>query len=122
MDDGAAHLLVDADHRAHRQIMATDVFGSIQPPQAELLRAPIHLVALGGGERNPFARGLAFHQGGFERDQFVAHEACNQILDHSVFLRNFEIQDASPLSVATCFDRQERSRSYAPSAGPLTAH
>ena len=68
MDDGAAHLLVDADHRAHRQIMATDVFGGIQPPQTELMRAPIHLVALGGGERNPFARGLAFLVGAQNAD------------------------------------------------------
>ena len=62
-------------------------------PQAELSRALVEVRALVVEQPEALAVGLARHHGRFEWNQFVFHEACDEVPDHPVVEFEVEIHE-----------------------------
>ncbi|KAF1060707.1 MAG: hypothetical protein GAK39_06136 [Variovorax sp.] len=95
--DGLAEFLVDAHHGRHRQVGAAEFGRRIEPPEAELARERIEPLVLLGHQHQLPALGFALEHRRLQRQQLVAHEARDQVLEHAVLVVEFEVH-ASPLT------------------------
>nr|WP_063779967.1 hypothetical protein [Bradyrhizobium pachyrhizi] len=79
----AAEFFVHRSHRARRQVVATEILGRIEAPEAELLRDVAQPLALFRRELGVIAAGqLRFQIVRLERDQFAIDESRDGFADH----------------------------------------
>ncbi len=86
-----SQFLINANQCYRRQVRSAGVFRRVQPPQAQRLRLLVQPCALFRGQGRTLPGGLAFQNRGFQRRQMLAHESSHEILEHSMFLGQFEV-------------------------------